>query len=89
MVIGAKMSGRGLRPLRHIIGMRLGSVGRGQTVTFFTADVTREDLMVLRQLLAAGTIRSVVDRHYELSQVPDALRYLGEGHARGKIVITV
>jgi len=41
------MSGRGLGPLRHIIGMRLGSVGRGQTVTFFTADVTREDLMVL------------------------------------------
>lgn len=87
--IGATMSGRGLGPPRHIIGMRLGSVGRGQTVTFCTADVTREDLMVLQQLLAAGTIRSVIDRRYELSQVAEALRYLGEGHARGKIVITV
>ncbi len=69
--------------------MRLGAVGRKQTVTLFTADVTREDLLVLEQLLAAGTIRSVIDRHYELSQVPVALRYLGEGHARGKIVITL
>ena len=89
VVIAAKMSGRGLGPLRHIVGMRLGAVGRKQTVTLFTADVTREDLMVLQQLLAAGTIRSVIDRCYQLSQVAEALRYLGEGHARGKIVITV
>jgi NADPH:quinone reductase-like Zn-dependent oxidoreductase len=34
-------------------------------------------------------VKSVIDRHYELAQVPDALRYLGEGHARGKIIITV
>jgi NADPH:quinone reductase-like Zn-dependent oxidoreductase len=34
-------------------------------------------------------MRSVIDKRFELSQTPDAMRYLGEGHARGKIVITV
>ena len=43
----------------------------------------------MSDLLADGKVKSVIDRRYELSQVPDALRYLGEGHARGKIVITV
>jgi NADPH:quinone reductase-like Zn-dependent oxidoreductase len=40
-------------------------------------------------LLETGKVKPVVDRTYELSQVRDALRYLGEGHARGKIVITM
>jgi NADPH:quinone reductase-like Zn-dependent oxidoreductase len=44
---------------------------------------------VLRELLEAGTATPVIDRQYELSEVPEALRYLGEGHARGKIVVTV
>jgi len=46
-------------------------------------------MMVLQELLGAGTMTPVIDRHYELSDTSDALRYLGEGHARGKIVITV
>jgi NADPH:quinone reductase-like Zn-dependent oxidoreductase len=48
----------------------------------------REDLTILADLMAAGKVRPVIDRRYPLSQVPDALRYLEEGHARGKIVIT-
>jgi NADPH:quinone reductase-like Zn-dependent oxidoreductase len=43
----------------------------------------------MSELLAAGTVRSVIDRRYELSEVPDALRYLGTTHARGKVVITM
>jgi NADPH:quinone reductase-like Zn-dependent oxidoreductase len=39
--------------------------------------------------MAAGKMRPVIDRRYPLSDVPNALRYLEEGHARGKIVITV
>jgi len=45
--------------------------------------------MALRELLEEGTIRPVVERSYPLSEAADALRYLGEGHARGKLVITV
>jgi len=41
------------------------------------------------ELLQAGTITTVIDRRYPLSEVPEALRYLGEGHAKGKVVITV
>jgi NADPH:quinone reductase-like Zn-dependent oxidoreductase len=42
---------------------------------------------VLRGLLEEGKVRPVVDRSYELGDLPDALRYLGEGHARGKVVV--
>ena len=43
----------------------------------------------MSEQLADGNMKSVIDRRFELSQVPDALGYLGEGHARGKIVVTV
>jgi NADPH:quinone reductase-like Zn-dependent oxidoreductase len=55
----------------------------------FVAKITKEDLGVMQELLAAGKVTSVVDRRYELSDVPAALRYLGTTHARAKVVITV
>jgi NADPH:quinone reductase-like Zn-dependent oxidoreductase len=89
VVVGAPMTTRGLGPLKHVIGTRVTSLGRSQTVTFFIAKITKEDLAVLGELLEAGTVKPVVERSYPLSEVPDALRHLGEGHARGKIVITM
>jgi NADPH:quinone reductase-like Zn-dependent oxidoreductase len=49
----------------------------------------QEDVAILRDLIEDGKIRPVIDRRYELAQVPDALRYLESGEARGKIVITI
>jgi NADPH:quinone reductase-like Zn-dependent oxidoreductase len=89
VVVGAKMKSSGLGPLPHVAAMRLASVGRSQTGKFFIAKITKEDLVVLRDLLEDGSVKSVIDSRYELNEVPDALRYLGEGHARGKVVITV
>ena len=43
----------------------------------------------MKELLEAGKVKPVIDRCYPLSEVPEALRYLEEGHARGKVVITV
>jgi NADPH:quinone reductase-like Zn-dependent oxidoreductase len=43
----------------------------------------------MHELLEAGTVKSVIDRRYELHEVPEALRYLGTTHARGKVVIVV
>ena len=43
---------------------------------------------MLRELLESGKMRSVVDRRYELADVVEALDYLGEGHARGKVIVT-
>lgn len=54
-----------------------------------TAQVSQKDLMLIAQLLETGKIKAVIDRCYPLSQTADALRYLGEGHARGKIVISI
>ena len=90
VVIGAKFpSNKGIGPLSHIIGTRLASVGRSQTVKFFVAKINTEDLGFLGELLEAGKVKSVIDRRFELSEAADALRYLGEGHARGKVIITV
>ena len=49
----------------------------------------QEDLNVLRELAEARKIKPVIDRRYRLSEVPDGIRYLEQGHARGKIVITM
>ncbi|HEU0304009.1 MAG TPA: NAD(P)-dependent alcohol dehydrogenase [Gaiellaceae bacterium] len=89
VLVGAKMSGKGLGPLSHVIRMRLASLGRSQTVKFFIAKINEEDLAVLAELMEAGKVTPVIDRRYELAQIADALAYLGEGHARGKIVVTM
>ncbi len=47
------------------------------------------DLDFMKELFEAGKVVPVIDRRYPLSEVAEALRYLGEGHARGKIVITL
>jgi NADPH:quinone reductase-like Zn-dependent oxidoreductase len=49
----------------------------------------QEDLAILEELFAAGKVAPVIDRRYPLSEIPEALRYLEEGHAKGKVVITV
>jgi NADPH:quinone reductase-like Zn-dependent oxidoreductase len=49
----------------------------------------KEDLRVLKELVEAGTVSPVLDRTYPLAEVPDAIRYLEEGRARGKVVVTV
>ncbi len=90
VVVGAKFpSNGGIGPLSHMIGTRLAGLGRSQTVKFFVAKIDKEDLGVLRELLEAGKVKSVIDRRFELSEAADALRYLGEGHARGKVIITM
>ncbi len=49
----------------------------------------REDLAVLRELVEDRKVTPVIDRRYPLGEVPEAIRYLEHGHARGKVVITV
>jgi NADPH:quinone reductase-like Zn-dependent oxidoreductase len=76
-------------PLGHVASVRLASLRASQKVVFFVAEFTREDFLVLQELLEAGKVTPVIDRQYELSETPAALSYLGEGHARAKVVITV
>lgn len=72
-----------------MIKKRLGGVFSGRKVTFFIAKFNKPDMEVLRDLLEAGKMTPAVDRRHELSEIADALRYMGEGHARAKIVITM
>jgi NADPH:quinone reductase-like Zn-dependent oxidoreductase len=53
------------------------------------AKAKREDLAVLSELVQTGKVTPVIDRRYGLNEVPEAIRYLEEGHARGKVVITL
>jgi NADPH:quinone reductase-like Zn-dependent oxidoreductase len=89
VVVGGRMTYRGWGPLPHMAATMLKSKGRSQRVKFFTAKIETADLAVLGELLEAGNVRSVIDRRYELGRAPEALTYLGEGHARGKIAVTV
>jgi NADPH:quinone reductase-like Zn-dependent oxidoreductase len=86
VLVGGPKRNRLLGPIGHIVAMRLG--GRGGT-SFFIASLNEADLIALRELVEAGKVRPVVDRRYELAEAAEAFRYLGEGHARGKIVVSV
>jgi NADPH:quinone reductase-like Zn-dependent oxidoreductase len=61
----------------------------GRRMGGISAKPNQEDLLFLKGLLEAGKIVPVIDRRYPLRETAEALRYLGEGHARGKVVITV
>jgi NADPH:quinone reductase-like Zn-dependent oxidoreductase len=61
----------------------------GQRLRGLNAKVSQELLRTLRELIEAGKVTPVIDRTYPLAEAPDAIRYLAEGHPRGKIVITV
>jgi NADPH:quinone reductase-like Zn-dependent oxidoreductase len=60
-----------------------------QKLTMVMAKGNQEDLALLRDLMAEGKVTPVIDRRYALSEVPEAISYLEEGHARGKVVITM
>jgi NADPH:quinone reductase-like Zn-dependent oxidoreductase len=60
-----------------------------QKFVFYIAKLTNDDLNVLRDLMQSGKVAPVIDRTYKISETQDAVRYLEEGHARGKVVITV
>jgi NADPH:quinone reductase-like Zn-dependent oxidoreductase len=60
-----------------------------QKLGTFVSKENHEDMIVLKELIEAGKVAPVIDRTYPLSEVPEAIRYLEEGHAQGKVVITV
>jgi NADPH:quinone reductase-like Zn-dependent oxidoreductase len=89
VLVGGPKTSRWVGPLGHIASVRLASLRASQKVVFFVARFNREDFLVLQELLEAGKVTPAIDRRYELSELPAALTYLGEGHARAKVVIVV
>jgi NADPH:quinone reductase-like Zn-dependent oxidoreductase len=89
VIAGGEGGGRWLggtdRQLRALLLSRFVS----QKLTTFISKENHEDMIVLKQLIEAGKITPVIDRTYPLSEVPNAIRYLEQGYARGKVVIIV
>lgn len=69
-----------LGPLLSIAGQKLGNL---------LARPNQSDLLVLKELVEAGKVRPVIERSYQLSEVPEAIRHLETGHASGKLVVTI
>jgi NADPH:quinone reductase-like Zn-dependent oxidoreductase len=75
----------------------LGKIGRlivasrftRRKFVFFVASFSRANMETLRDLLASGQVKPVIERVYPFAQLVDALEYMGEGHARAKLVVTV
>ena len=60
-----------------------------QKFVSYIAQFNKKDMTILADLMQSGKVTPVIDRTYKLSDVPEALRYLEQGHARGKVVIAV
>jgi len=89
VLVGAPNGHRLLGPLRHILRMRLAAVPGSRKAAFFIAKFNKADMQALGELLEAVKVKPAIDRRYELGEIADALRYVGEGHARGKVVVTI
>ncbi|MDX6413533.1 MAG: hypothetical protein QOH23_943 [Gaiellaceae bacterium] len=90
IVVGGRKTNRWIGPMGDAVRRRLASVPGSRTVAApFLAQLNKEDLDVLRELLEAGKVKPVIENRYELRDVPEALRYVGAGHAKGKVVISV
>lgn len=76
-------------PLSLFIKTRIGMLGSSQKLVFFIAQFNREDMLVLKDLLETGKVKPFIECTYPMSQIAEAMRHLGKGHAQGKIVVTM
>jgi NADPH:quinone reductase-like Zn-dependent oxidoreductase len=84
------LSGRGIVSLlTRLVTALVWSWFVSQKFIFFIAKLNKQDLTTLSELMATGKVTPVIDRCYTLNQVPEAIRYLSEQHARGKVIITL
>ena len=89
IIAGGETSGRWLGGTdRQLRAMMLSPFVDQKLGTFINKE-NHEDMLVLKELIESDKVRPVIDRTYPLSEVPEAIRYLEKGHARGKVVITV
>ena len=86
---GGPNDSRWVGPFGRVIHALLVSPFISQEMGMMMADANQKDLTVLADMMQSGKVKPVIDRTYKLSEVPDAIRYLEEGHARGKVVITI
>lgn len=86
---GGPNEGRWIGPMGRPIKALMLSPFVSQELVMLLADINKDDLGVLKELIETKKVTPVIDRTYTLSEVPEAIRYLEQGHARGKVVITL
>ena len=86
IAVGAPV-GRWIGPLALLVKALVLSRFVSQNFAMFIAKLRKEDLTIMREFMEAGKVAPVIGKRYRLSEVPGAIRYLEEGHARGKVVI--
>jgi NADPH:quinone reductase-like Zn-dependent oxidoreductase len=86
---GGPNDGKWIGPMGRPIKAMMMSPFISQKMGFFMAKQDKGDLNILADLMQSGKVKPVIDKTYPLSQIADAIRYLEQGHARGKVVVTV
>jgi NADPH:quinone reductase-like Zn-dependent oxidoreductase len=89
VIVGAETDGRWLGGFDRSIRAMVLSRFVGQKLIAFVNSENADDMIVVKELIEAGKVTPVIDRTYPLSDAPKAIHYLEEGHARGKVAITV
>jgi NADPH:quinone reductase-like Zn-dependent oxidoreductase len=86
---GGPNEGKWIAPLLGPLHALIVSPFVKQKLGMMLAEVNKDDLVTLAAMMEKGQLKPVIDRSYKLSQVPDAVRYLEAGHARGKVIVVL
>jgi NADPH:quinone reductase-like Zn-dependent oxidoreductase len=90
VLVGGEGGGRWLGGFeRQLFWAPMRSPFVGQKLRSLASKERKEDLQTLRELIEAGKVTPVIDRTYPLAEAPEAIRYLAQGHPRGKVAVTV
>jgi NADPH:quinone reductase-like Zn-dependent oxidoreductase len=89
VTVGGPSDNAWLGPLTGLLSDMIVSRFVSQKMIFMLAQANKEDMDVLRDMMQAGKLTPVIDRRYKLEQTAEAIGYLEQGHARGKVIITV
>ena len=89
VIVGGETGGRFLGGFDRQIRAMLLSPFVGQRLGTFVSSESAENLVALKELIEAGKVRPVIDRTFPLAEAPDAIRYVEQGRARGKVAITI
>jgi NADPH:quinone reductase-like Zn-dependent oxidoreductase len=85
LVSGGKAAVTGFTSVAKLVGL---SLRGGKDIALVQAHVTANDLEILSELIEAGKVRPQIDRRYPFAEIPSAIAYLEQGHARGKVVVS-
>jgi NADPH:quinone reductase-like Zn-dependent oxidoreductase len=89
IMVGGTGGGRWMGPMTNGLRMVLLSRFVRQNLLMFLTSPSKQDLVTLKELAETRKVTPVIDRTYAFGEVPEAIRYLEEGHARGKVVIAL